>query len=63
MKVTETTKRALAVRRERRDMEKAGYRICEPFWELNRGARYLERITDVKISVCGKFVWAKAERA
>jgi hypothetical protein len=62
VKVTEQTKRALAVRRERRDMERSGYRQCEPFWELNRGALYGARITDVKISVCGKYVWAKASQ-
>jgi hypothetical protein len=59
MKVTEVTKRALAVRREERRMEAAGYRKNETDWEIHRGARRGERIVDAKVSVCGGYVWTK----
>ena len=58
---TEFQKRALAYRREKRDMEKAGYeRVGEGggnLWELYRGGRYNHRIIDAKISVDGKEVF------
>lgn len=60
MKVTDITRKALRIRRESRAMQAAGYRQCEPFWELNRGGRFNDVITDVQISACGKYLWAKA---
>lgn len=60
MIVTEFTRRALAFRRERRDLEAAGWRISEADqWEIHRGWRYGEVIAEVKISVCGKYVYTK----
>lgn len=52
-------RRALASRRERRQLEAAGYRQHETDWEIHRGGRYDEVIVDAKISVCGKYVWTK----
>lgn len=59
MKVTEVTKSVLAVRKEIREMEAAGFRKHETDWEIHRGGRWNERIVDVKISVDGKYVWTK----
>lgn len=46
-------------RRERAELEAAGYRMHETDWELNRGYRWREMIVDVKISRCGKYVYTK----
>ena len=59
MKVTELTRRKLAVRRERRDLEKAGFRRHETDMEIHRGFRTDEVIIDARISVCGKYVYTK----
>ena len=59
MVVTDFTKRALAFRRQQRDLFAQGYRIHETDWEIHRGARYREVIIDAKISVCGKYVYTK----
>lgn len=59
MKVTKVTRQALAVRRERRKMEKAGYRRAETDWEIIRGGRNSEVIVDAIVSVCGKYVYTK----
>ena len=59
MIVTEWTRKALAVRRQARTLEAAGYRRHETDWEIHRGARYREVITDVQISADGKYVWTK----
>ena len=59
MKVTDFTRRALAVRREARNLERQGYRKHETDWEILRGARYREVIVDARISVDGKHVWTK----
>lgn len=49
MKVTAFTRRALEVRREERDMRRAGYRRHETDWEILRGGRMGEVILDAKI--------------
>jgi hypothetical protein len=59
MKVTAFTKRALAVRREARELQRAGYRRHETDWEILRGFRTDEVIVDAKISHDGKHVWTK----
>lgn len=59
MKVTDFTRSTLAVRHEQRDLERQGYRKHETDWEILRGARCDERIVDVRISVCGKYVYTK----
>ena len=57
MIVSDYTRRALAVRRERRKLTALGYRLHETDWEIVRGGRYRERIVDAKISADGKHVW------
>lgn len=59
MIVTERTKRALAIRREARELGALGYRRHETDWELHRGAKMDQRILDARISVDGKYVWTK----
>lgn len=59
MIVTKHTRRWLAIRRDRRRMEAAGYRLHEVDWEILRGGRQTEVIIDVKISADGKHVWTK----
>lgn len=59
VKVTELTRRVLAVRREDRAMTAAGYRKHETDWEIHRGMRRQERIVDAKVSIDGKYVWTK----
>ncbi len=59
MKVTDVTRRALAVRREARTLTRAGYRRHETDWEIHRGYRYREVIVDARISCDGKYVWTK----
>lgn len=59
MKVTEHTRRALAIRREARRMLAAGYRRHETDWEIHRGYRWRDVIVDAKVSVDGKYVWTK----
>ena len=58
---SETAKQMLAARRERRDMEKAGYELVGEgggaLWELHRGWRTRQRIVDVKIAYGGKELW------
>lgn len=65
MKVTQFTRRALLVRRERREMTGAGWEFVGEgggrLWELNRGARQDQRIVDVQIAACGKGVWVMIE--
>lgn len=57
MKVTDSTRKALKLRREARQLEKLGYRRHETDWEIHRGYRYRERIIDAKVSSDGKYVW------
>lgn len=59
MKFTEFTKRALAVRRERRQMYAAGYREHETDWEILRGSRMGDVILDARVSVDGLYVYTK----
>lgn len=59
MKVSVLTRRRLALRREERQLRKAGYRRHETDWEIHRGYRIGERIVDVKISADGMHVWTK----
>ena len=59
MKVTELTRRALAVRREEKQMTALGYRKHETDWEIHRGARFGNVIVDAKVSADGKHVWTK----
>ena len=59
MKFTDLTRRALAVRREQRELERRGFRRHETDWEIHRGARYREVIVEARVSVCGKYVYTK----
>lgn len=62
MKVTEFTRQALAFRRQKRDLEKQGYRQSEANqWEIHRGGwdNREKKIVDAKISVCGKYVYTR----
>jgi hypothetical protein len=59
MKVTERTKSALAMRREKRDLERQGFRRHETDWEIHRGMRQREVIVEARISTCGKYVYTK----
>jgi len=55
-------RRALATRREMRDLTAAGYRRHETDWEIIRGGRFDEVIVDARISHDGKSVWTKLAR-
>jgi len=58
MKMNPFTLRAIALRRQRRDLTAQGYQfISEPVWQIIRGARTDEIITDVKISSDGKSLY------
>lgn len=60
MKVTERTRLGLAVRKQKRDLEKEGYEQKEVDWRLQRGLGcHNWVILDVKISTCGKYVFIK----
>jgi hypothetical protein len=59
MKVTQLTRRALAIRKEARDLKKQGFRKHETDWEIHRGHEIGKVIVDVKISVCGMYVYTK----
>ena len=63
MRVTEFTRDALAHRRERRDLEAAGWeRMAEggaPLWELYRGPRQRCRIAEARVGADGKTVWIR----
>lgn len=63
MKVTKLTRSALTVRREARDMKTNGWESVGEgggkLWELHRGGRWREVITDVKIAADGKSLWIK----
>jgi len=62
MIVTDFTRRALAIRREDRAMQSAGYRKHETDWEIHRGGLYREHIVDARISCDGKYVWTKLSK-
>ena len=57
MKVTASTRRALGIRREARNLKRLGYRKHETDWEIHRGHRTGEVIQDVKISMDGRYVY------
>ena len=61
MKVTDFTRRALAVRREQRDMVRQGWKKHETDWQIVRGgiSECRKVIIGVRISVDGKHVWTK----
>jgi hypothetical protein len=59
VKVTDFTRNALAVRRERRRLEAVGYRQHETDWEIHRGFLCDHVIVDAKVSVDGKYVYTK----
>jgi hypothetical protein len=59
MLVTAFTREALANRRMHRDMVRNGYQLVEGPWEIYRGARWREVITDVAIHADGKSLWVK----
>lgn len=59
MITTDSQRRTLAFRREKRRMEAAGYRLHETDWEIHRGGRWREVILDAKVSVDRKCVWTK----
>ncbi len=65
MQVTEFTRNALKVRRDRRDRRREGWEFVGEgggnLWELNRGGRWNHRIVDVRVAACGKAVWVKTE--
>jgi hypothetical protein len=66
MKFNSITRSSLAFRREVRDMEALGFeKVGERggrLWELHHGDRYMHRIVECKISVCGKAVWVRTEQ-
>lgn len=63
MKVTEATRRWLAIRRDERDMKRAGWEFVGEgggkLWELYRGCRTSHSIVDVRIAACGRALWIK----
>lgn len=60
MKVTDFTRKVLAVRREHRELSKAGYRRHETDWEIHRGFKSgTHKIADAIISVDGVHVYTK----
>jgi hypothetical protein len=64
MLVTDHTRRALAYRRQKKQLLAEGYEyVSEPIWELHRGARWRERIVDVKISTDGQSLYVKTAEA
>lgn len=59
MLVTEFTRKALKVRREKRDLERAGFRMHETDWEIHRGGKIGQVILEARISACGMYVYTK----
>lgn len=63
--VTEITRRSLAIRRQRRDLQAAGYEEVGEnggnLWQLERGGRYHQRIVDAIVSAGGKSVFVKIQ--
>ncbi len=57
MRVTTSTRRNLAIRREDRTLKRLGYRKHETDWEIHRRHRTGEVILDVKISMDGRYVY------
>jgi hypothetical protein len=65
VKVNQFVKDALRLRRDKRDMAKAGWEFVGErggdLWELYRGGRGRHRIVDVRIAACGRALWIKTE--
>lgn len=59
MIVTNYTRQALMLRRERRDLEAKGYRRHETDWEIDRGGLTDHVIAEAHISSCGKYVYTR----
>ncbi len=59
MKVTDSTRRALAFRREKRTLTALGYQQHETDWEIHRGWKLGHVIVDAKISVDGMYVYTR----
>lgn len=59
MIVTNFTRQALTLRRERRDLEAKGYRRHETDWEIDRGGLTDHVIAEAHISSCGKYVYTR----
>lgn len=63
MRVTQFTRTALRVRREAKQMKADGWELVGEgggkLWELQRGWRWREVITDMKIAADGKSLWIK----
>lgn len=59
MLVTDFTRNALAVRREKRHLLAQGYRQHETDWEIHRGFLWDHVIVDAKVSVDGRYVYTK----
>jgi hypothetical protein len=58
MKVTSTTRHILAIRRERRMMERAGYRHIDLTEGIRpRGVEYDHKVTDIRLSRDGKSIY------
>ncbi len=66
MKVSSFTRCALAIRRDRRTMERGGWEFVGEgggrLWELYRGGRGDHRIVDVRIAACGRALWIKTAK-
>jgi len=59
MRVTDATRSILRSRRDMRDMEAKGYERIDGPWQILRGHRAQQTITDIAISADGKGVWVK----
>lgn len=60
MKVTEFTRDVLAARKERRDMERAGYKRVEVL-HSQLVSDWYKAVTDVRIAHDKQHVWCKIE--
>jgi hypothetical protein len=65
MKVTQRTKAVLAMRRQQRELYAKGYEYVGEgggkLWEIYRGGRCGQRITDAIVDVAGMGVYVKIE--
>lgn len=63
MKVTDTTRNALAYRRQRKRLLAAGYEPArDPLLEIICGGRRREKIIAVEISADGKGIYVKTDK-
>lgn len=60
---TAFSKEAIRIRRDRRDREREGWEFVGEgggrLWELYRGYRIGYRITEARVSACGRGIWIK----